>query len=363
MTRTWIAACLVTLGLAVSASCAAGNEETTEKDCPVGSEKCPCTTGGACDPPLECFSGVCVDPNGTGGGGGSTSSGIGGLGGMTSSGTGGQQNCEEGCQKIDVLFTLDHSASMQEEIGALSSSQAFTEVVNALSEVNCGDIEFRVGLADDYHPAFIVPGGWSGSVPWFDSAEMAIGAIATNFTAAAQALMGGAATPTGCEHVLSNATELLKTDSTGFIRDDALLVLILVTDVDDYGEYDQNSWLAGGACAGFGCNEPPPPMNTLQADLLALKNGDDKGIATIVIAGDPNISAGVNMCNQPGSCAGGMGFLAFHADRLWAFAGLQAGSNGVAADICAGAQSVPTAIRDAFNGKIDLACKGFEPPR
>ncbi len=361
MNRTWIAACLVTLGLAIGASCAAGNEETTERDCPVGSEKCPCTTGGACDPPLECYSGVCVDPNGTGGGGGSTSGG-GAFGGMASSGTGGQQNCEEGCQKIDVLFALDHSGSMQEEIGALSASQSFTEVITALSEVNCGDIEFRVGMTDDYNPAFVVPSGWSGSDPWFDSAELAIGAIATNFTGAAQALMAGPATPAGCEHVLSNATELLKNDATGFIRDDALLVLILVTDVDDYGQYDHNDWLTG-ACAGLGCSDQVPPMNTLQADLLALKNGDDKGIATIVIAGDPNVTAGLNWCQQPGSCAGGAGFLAFHATRLWAFAALQTGSNGVVADICAGAQSVPTAIRDAFDDKINLACKGFEPPR
>jgi len=30
-------------------------------DCPVGSESCPCTAGGACDPGLTCLSGFCVD--------------------------------------------------------------------------------------------------------------------------------------------------------------------------------------------------------------------------------------------------------------------------------------------------------------
>lgn len=33
-------------------------------DCPVGSERCPCTGGGACDPGLECLSDVCVDAGG-----------------------------------------------------------------------------------------------------------------------------------------------------------------------------------------------------------------------------------------------------------------------------------------------------------
>jgi hypothetical protein len=359
MRLSWIGPCLI--GLALAASCAAGNEETSDKNCPVGSEKCPCTTGGSCDPGLDCFSGICVDPNASGGGGASSSGG--GIGGIGSSGTGGQQNCEEGCQKIDVLFAVDHSASMNEEIAALSASQSFTEIVNQLAAVNCGDIEFRVGLTDDNDRGFIVPSGWSGTVPWFDSAEMAIGAIATSFNGAANTLLGGPATATGCEHVLTSTTRLLQNDATGFIRDDALLVLVLITDVDDYGDYDQNTFLAQTACAGFGCDIPPPPLNTLHSDLLALKNGDEKGLAAIVVAGDPDVTAGSNMCSQPGSCAGGSGFLAFHADRLWAFAGLLFGANGYVADICAGAQSVPGAIQSAFDGDIDLACKGFEPPR
>lgn len=35
----------------------------TEKECTVGSEACQCTTGGACDPGLNCASGVCVNLN------------------------------------------------------------------------------------------------------------------------------------------------------------------------------------------------------------------------------------------------------------------------------------------------------------
>ncbi|RLB62932.1 MAG: hypothetical protein DRI90_07985 [Deltaproteobacteria bacterium] len=355
----WIAPGL--FGLALAVSCAAGNDETAEKDCPVGSETCPCTTGGSCDPGLDCFSGICVDPNASGGGGASSSGG--GIGGLGSSGTGGQQNCEEGCQKIDVLFALDHSASMNEEIAALSGGQSFTEIINTLAAVNCGDIDFRIGLTDDNDVGFIVPSGWSGAVPWFDSTVMAIDAIAAAFNGAGASLMGGPVTPTGCEHVLTSATHLLKADTTGFIRDDALLVLILVTDVDDYGEYDQNTWLTG-ACAGLGCGTlPVPPLSELNGDLLALKNGDGGGLAAIVVAGDPNVTAGLNMCNQPGSCAGGSGYLAFHATRLWAFAELQSGTNGTKADICDGAANVPTAIKTAFDDNIDLACKGFEPPR
>jgi hypothetical protein len=31
------------------------------QDCPIGSEGCPCTGGGACDPGLTCLSEVCVN--------------------------------------------------------------------------------------------------------------------------------------------------------------------------------------------------------------------------------------------------------------------------------------------------------------
>ena len=39
---------------------------TTTGECPVGTETCPCTPGGACDPGLECRSGLCVAGDGDG---------------------------------------------------------------------------------------------------------------------------------------------------------------------------------------------------------------------------------------------------------------------------------------------------------
>ncbi len=39
------------------------------------------------------------------------------------------------------------------------------------------------------------------------------------------------------------------------------------------------------------------------------------------------------------------------------------GQNGVTANICAGAASVPGAVQAAFDTQIDLACKELEPPK
>lgn len=354
----WLGLALMALCAAVIASsCAAseGGEETDDGGaCTVGAEGCPCTQGGACDPGLTCLSDLCVDTNaGTGGDG---------AGGGFSTGSGG--DCQTGCSKLDVLFAVDHSGSMQEEIAALGATSAFSEVVSELAAVNCGNIGFRVGLTDDNDRGFIVPPGWSGASPWFDSDALDMGALATAFNQAAGQLLGGPETPTGCEHVLTSATNLLKNDSTGFVREDALLVLVLITDVDDYGAYDQGVVQCQVIGPQQGCTTPPPPLNMLHDDLLALKANDPKGLAAIIVAGDPSINAGVNICNQPASCCGQLDCDgAFHADRLWTFAAGLDGMNGYTSNICNGAGSVPTAVQDAFANNIDLACKGFDPPK
>jgi hypothetical protein len=80
-------------------------------------------------------------------------------------------------------------------------------------------------------------------------------------------------------------------------------------------------------------------------------------LATIVIAGDPTVNGMTNGCGQPQSC----GDTAYHADRLYEFAGLQEGMNGFTADICDGAAAVPLAVQTALTDNIDLACQEFEP--
>jgi len=133
---------------------------------------------------------------------------------------------------------------------------------------------------------------------------------------------------------------------------------VMVTDVDDYGAYDNEN---GNDC-GIGCTTVGAPVNTIYDGLVGLKGGDPKGVAAIVVAGDPNVDDGVNFCGQPGTCCSGVDCLVFHADRLWAFAGMQVGSNGHAANLCGGAQTVPTAVQTALGDNIDLACQEFGPP-
>ncbi|MCA9687868.1 MAG: hypothetical protein KC457_37265, partial [Myxococcales bacterium] len=179
--------------------------------------------------------------------------------------------------------------------------------------------------------------------------------ISVHFQAAATKVGNSGGASLGCEHILSSAVNLLGNDQSGFLRDDALLVLVLMSDVDDYGWYDQ---LGGNSC-GVGCNVAGQPVQVLQDTLVALKGGDSAGVSTIVIAGDPMSNAGDNFCGQPQSC--GAPTSAFHAERLYEFASIQGGMNGYVADICDGAAAVPTAVQTALTDNIDLACQEFEP--
>jgi hypothetical protein len=48
----------------------AGDGDGDDSGCPIGSEGCPCTGGGACDPGLMCEGGICVPASGDGDGDG-----------------------------------------------------------------------------------------------------------------------------------------------------------------------------------------------------------------------------------------------------------------------------------------------------
>ena len=373
---TWVAAFV--LGAVAGASCGDGGGT----DCPTGSNGCPCTVGGGCDPGNSCVGDTCVaiaSGDGTGDGGPGPGPGDdGGPGPSVTSDTTATAadstgdikldllipdvdfgDCAKtGCKAVDMLFAIDSSLSMIEEIEALSSSSATASIVQILEQLNCGEIDYRIGVTNDNDGGFIGAGG----AQWFDSQEMTAEEISTGFSQAAGMVLGNGGTALGCEHVLSSARALLVGDTSGFLRPEALLVLVLVTDVDDYGAYDQMGF--GGMCDGFLCTEAFEPVEDILGDLVTLKGGDPAGLAAVVIAGDPGVTEGMNLCGQPASCCGvGMGECsqALHGTRLYDFVGMLPGTNGVAVDICQGAEQLPAAIEMALGTDIDLACQTFEP--
>lgn len=376
-------AALRCLAIGILASGCADPRLDGNDDCPVGGTGCACTQGGGCDTGLACLGGTCLvvpdtdsDPTQTSmttmtttqttstpETDASTSADTGDLKLDVGGDTTGGMCSKTGCKQIDLLFALDSSLSMSEEINALGAGAAFADIVFALEDLNCGDIDYRIGLTNDNDGGFL--GNGPNGSPWFDSNEMTAAEITGAFSQAAAGVLGNGGTALGCEHVLSSATDLLVGDATGFLRPDALLVLVLVTDVDDFGEYDQVGWpqctCPLGICDQL-CATAGRSVDELYADLFALKGGDPAAIGGIMLAGDPGITEGMNMCGQPATCCGG-GLecgQAHHAPRLWDFAAA-IGPGGVTANICDGAEMVPIAIEMALGGPIDLACQTFRP--
>ena len=382
------AAALV-LGLACGD--AGGGQDTTT--CPVGRVGCPCTSGGGCDPDLVCLGGTCGTPGadtdteapttGSTGAVGSesdaqTATGAPTTGPDMSTGVGGSSSGgddgpkldvamdtttgvpTEGCKKIDMLFVLDGSGSMIEERNALAAVNAFSDIVTTLSSLN-GDIDYRIAVTTDNDDGYVNPNNcWDQPNKWIDSVGNTPQKVAAAFNCAVSGFgNNNFEAELGCEHVLTSAVDLLDGDPSGFVRKDALLVLVLVTDVDDYGAYDQ----ANGNKCKLGCGTPPTALPTLTQTLVdKVKGGEVDGVAAIVVAGDPNVDAGENICGQPGSCGcDDIDCGVFHATRLYEFTTML-GGNGFAADICGGPQAVPTAVKGALTDGIDLACMKFDPP-
>jgi hypothetical protein len=127
----------------------------------------------------------------------------------------------------------------------------------------------------------------------------------------------------------------------GFLRDDAILVLTFITD-----EEDDNSGDNGGS--------PGEPADWYDA-IVAAKNGDPKAVVVLGLLGDSNLPNGVCAPGQDPN-QGGNG--AEDGIRLQAFVDMF--PNGVIGSVCA-ADYTPFFVEAV--SVIDFACDTFEPPK
>jgi len=73
-------------------ACSDNSSSNSSQNCPIGSEGCPCTTGGGCDVGLVCYDPICFKPDATAAGGVGAASGTGGGAGASAGGAGGVSN-------------------------------------------------------------------------------------------------------------------------------------------------------------------------------------------------------------------------------------------------------------------------------
>ncbi|MDP6943910.1 MAG: hypothetical protein QF464_07130 [Myxococcota bacterium] len=176
----------------------------------------------------------------------------------------------EACQRVDIVFAVDDSGSMQEEMDEMRNT-IFPAFADSLRQ---GIPEFRVGVIDACpNPATLHANGdggfcgfQSGEV-WMDSSSTAL----NEEFACVGDIYSGDADCSGFnddEQPASSMAAVLENPAgTGeMMRDDALLVLIAVTDEDE---------------------KPTPVRSSMEIyeRLVALKGGDVRQVVFLGIGG------------------------------------------------------------------------------
>tara|TARA_R110002073_G_scaffold123819_12_gene268022 strand:+ start:5391 stop:6368 length:978 start_codon:yes stop_codon:yes gene_type:complete len=273
----------------------------------------------------------------------------------------------EVCSKMDILFVIDDSGSMEEEQANLV--QNFPQFINVLDQFMTTDgglLDYRLAVTTTgrdvtyridtsllpiplpfpFPIESISESGDNGVMRqqcgmtsrWVDRAD---GNVSSTFSCVANVGTSGP----GLEMPLY-ATQLALgdriTDGTnaGFLREDALLAVVILTDEDDCSRTDNDFAIGTDDC---GTNNPAflPPSDTINF-LDSLAGGRGRW-ATAVIAGES-------------ACDSSFG-AAERAGNLQQFVA-ETGENAVFSSICDG--DLSTALGEAV-ATFDAACRTLEP--
>ncbi len=259
-----------------------------------------------------------------------------------------------GCEKMDIVFVVDDSGSMGEEQANLGANfPKFVSVLDQTKASNGTPIDYRVavtttgksfkrigpfGIADDEKGddgAF--RNNCGGQKRWLERSE-----AAASFPCRAQVGTGGPGDemPLECMR-LALTDRMADGTNAGFLRDDALLAVVILTDEDDCSfKATQLNEGFGDLCEGSGAEAPEAYALTL--DVI---KGERARWATAVIAGKT-------------SCQSTFGAAA-EAKRLGRFV-TATGKNAVFSSICEG--DLSKALEEAI-AKFGEACRSFPSPR
>lgn len=258
---------------------------------------------------------------------------------------------EKGCQKIDFLFVIDNSDSMEDEQQNLARSfPGFIQVMQQVLEAQdfhimvvstSGDEEDEQEPSLDAEACEEVRGagrrqsddgedcGMPGGAAFMTESQPELEAT---FACAAQVGTDGSAFERPMEAMFAGTSAALNAPgrcNAGFLREDAILVVTLITDEDD----DRSS----GDPADW------------QRQLLEVKGGNDSALVVLGLVGDNNVEGGL----LDGPCR------RTDADGAPRLQELVDGVGGVLGSVCA---SDYTPFFRTAVGSIDSACEDFVPP-
>lgn len=245
---------------------------------------------------------------------------------------------EEGCQKVDFLFTIDNSGSMGDDQDTLVGN--FPAFITGIQSVLGTVDEYQVGIVTtdtyDYNVAgcqqlgsLVVQTGGSNSSnstcgPYAAGYNFMTEAddLAMEFSCAADVGTVGSATERPMEATVQAVQQVQGGPgqcNEGYLREDSLLVIVIITDEPGDDSGNATTWFD---------------------DIVAARSGIEENIAV------------VSLINVPGGgCPGS------NANQISAFTNMF--TNGFEAPVCTNDYG------PAFQQAIDLieeACNNFTPP-
>ncbi len=271
----------------------------------------------------------------------------------------------EACTNIDLLFVIDDSGSMSEEQANLTTNfSKFADIIKNYRNVDDKPVDFRIGVTTtgrdmsfvlDPNPPFPIPGippfpkqtfnesgdngilkQPSGGGPRWLTGDDA--SLSSKFSDLASV---GTTGPSTEMPLLMTRWALQAPENNGFLREDALLGIIYLTDEDDCSRV-QDDWEEGGSHGV--CGSRPDEIIDVQdfiVDFDNIKGGSGRWAAAIVAA--------------QSDCMSTLGD-ATEATRLKQFAAA-AGDDSVAwSSICSG--DLTGALQAALD-KFDASCAAF----
>ena len=266
----------------------------------------------------------------------------------------------QACDAMDILFIIDNSGSMQQEQTNLAANfPAFVQVLESFTNADGQTIDYHVGVtttgvSKDYEIdtglPWNIPESQDGedghlqegsgcAMPrrWLQRGDTD---VSTKFSCIASVGTGGPSDEMPLEGARLAVTERMADSSNaGFLRSEALLALVILTDEEDCSRPDDHFTLGIGEDL---CGSAAPVSQYVSA-LDGVAGSRDRWAAAII--------AGVG----PGACSSDLGN-AEEAERLIDFAD-QVGDNAVTSSICQGDLATPLAEAMAT---FQAACNDVE---
>jgi hypothetical protein len=270
-------------------------------------------------------------------------------GAFTPTGDGAPLPANTGCEKMDIVFVIDDSGSMEEEQSNLASNfPKFVSVLDAIKTGSGAQLDYRVAVTTTgktYSLSVLgipVPpekgddgkfrNNCGGPKRWLDRSE-----AAASFPCRARVGTNGPSEEMPLECMkLALVDRMADNTNAGFLRDDALLAVVFLTDEDDCSI--KASTIAETIPSV--CETSAEKPESYVAVLDAVK-GDRARWATAVIAGKTKCSSSFGEAAE--------------AKRLGQFV-TATGKNAVFSSICDG--DLSQALKDALD-KFGEACKAF----